>query len=227
MKRCMPDPVLIHAMNVSLGSRDSADVLHTSEQATNCHQPAMLRVRASSGRAICTIDPADRRNGEGRVFDDLAVTVSSHLGVPASRISIHPVDEPGQTPLNPTTTWADCKQLVAAGSYELMAPAPAPAPASPSPSPSPQSQPQPQPQPQPSRPTPQAGPSPSPSPRPDPAPAPPRPGATRLGGTHFQARPPFHPATVHLGGETKGATLAICSGVRLSTIADKQESLYS
>ena len=29
------------------------------------------------------------------------------------------------------------------------------------------------------------------------------------------------------GGETKGATLAICSGVRLSTIADKQESLYS
>ena len=81
----------------------------------------MLRVRATSGRAICTIDPADRRNGEGRVFDDLTVTVSSHLGVPASRISIHPVDEHGQTPLNPKMTWADCSQLVATGSYELMA----------------------------------------------------------------------------------------------------------
>ncbi|CAE7269036.1 ANK1 [Symbiodinium sp. CCMP2592] len=90
-------------------------------KATNFLQPAMLCVRASSGRAICTIDPADRRNDEGQIFDDLAVIVSSHLGVPPSRISIHPVDGHEQAPLNPTTTWADCKQLVATGDYELMA----------------------------------------------------------------------------------------------------------
>ena len=49
-------------------------------------------------------------------------------------------------------------------------------------------------------------------------------------GFRYSISRPGHRFTLQqctCGGETKGATLAICSGVRLSTIADKQESLYS
>ena len=120
-KCCMPDHVFIYSMNATRGSKDSVDVLHTAESATYVCQSAMLRIRASSGRVICTIDPADHTDCKTRVLDDLAVTVGSHLGVPAPRISIHPIDGHGQTPLNPTTTWANCQRLVATESQELMA----------------------------------------------------------------------------------------------------------
>ncbi|CAE7346137.1 unnamed protein product [Symbiodinium sp. CCMP2592] len=81
----------------------------------------MLHVRAYSGRRICSINPADRKTHQGRVLDDVAVIASLHLRVPATRISIHPVEDYVQAPFNPGTTWADCECLVGSTDYELMA----------------------------------------------------------------------------------------------------------
>ena len=82
----------------------------------------MLRVRAYSGRVICTIDPAERKiDNKGRILDDLAVIAGLYLRVPATRISIHPVEGCEQTPLTPCMTWADCEHVLDATDYELMA----------------------------------------------------------------------------------------------------------
>ncbi|CAE7724113.1 unnamed protein product [Symbiodinium necroappetens] len=81
----------------------------------------MLHVRAYSGRTICSINPADRKTDQGRVLDDLAVIAGLHLRVPATRVSIHPVEECEQAAFNPTTTWADCEHFAGATHYELMA----------------------------------------------------------------------------------------------------------
>jgi len=79
----------------------------------------MLRVRSCSGRVVCDVDPAARKNRDGLVLEELTFTTSVHLRMPPSRVSIHFAE--GQKPLCPRMTWADCSCLAAAGNVELLA----------------------------------------------------------------------------------------------------------
>ena len=120
----MPDVVQCHA--VDSGLETSAEVRKTGEEPVETfpYQSAMLRVRAYSGRVICTIKPAEHNSdAKGRVLHDLTIIASLHLHVPATRISSHPIEGCEQAPLNlnPSTTWADCEHLVDTTVYELMA----------------------------------------------------------------------------------------------------------